>query len=149
MDATEILRILEEDMGVGIFATVDAEGKPHARPIHIGLANDKGIFFMTSPKTKFYEQLSANPNLAIAAFQTDDYLVQSIRIEGKAREIGRDKLAEVLSNNPFVDQVYPDQTDRDDIQVFQVYEGQGFYHSLSQGHKYVFELPGDGPARDL
>ncbi|KAA9300314.1 MULTISPECIES: pyridoxamine 5'-phosphate oxidase family protein [Aerococcus] len=149
MDATEILRILEEDMGVGTFATVDEAGQPHARPIHIGLANDKGIFFMTSPKTKFYDQLVANPNLAIAAFQTDDYLVQSIRIEGKARKIGRDKLEEVLANNPFVDQVYPDKKERDDIQVFHLYEGQAFYHSLSQGHRYVFQIPGDGQARDL
>ena len=91
MNTEEILSILE-DLEVAIFATVDKDGKPHSRPIHIGVANEHGVFFMTSPETHFYKQLQENPNVAIAAFSHDDYLIQVIRIEGKVREIGKEGL---------------------------------------------------------
>ena len=133
MNTKEILSILEE-MEVAIFATVDKEGKPHSRPIHIGVANEHGVFFMTSPQTHFYKQLQENPNVAIAAFSHDDYLIQVIRIEGK------EGLEEILAGNPFVKNVYPDDEQRAGVQVFQLYEGQGFYHSLTQGHKYTFNI---------
>lgn len=140
MELQDVLKILQDDVRVGIFATVDEEGKPHARPINIGLANEQGIFFMTSPKTHFYQQLQANPNLAITVLKQDDYLIQVMRIEGLARPLGREKLEEVLQDNPFVKHVYPNESDISTVQVFQVYTGQLFYHSLTQGHRYVFPI---------
>lgn len=140
MQVNEILEILQNDMRVAIFATVDNQGKPHARPINIGVANEQGIFFMTSPKTDFYQQLQVNQNIAITALKQDDYLIQVIRIEGKVQEIGREKLEEVLKDNPFVKHVYPNESDIAAVQVFHLYDGEGFYHSLTQGHKYVFKI---------
>ncbi len=29
---------------------------------------------------------------------------------------------------------------KDIMQVFQIYAGHGFYHSLTQGHKYIFSI---------
>ena len=139
MNTEEILSILE-DLEVAIFATVDKDGKPHSRPIHIGVANEHGVFFMTSPQTHFYKQLQENPNVAIAAFSHDDYLIQVIRIEGKVRELGKEGLEEILAGNPFVKNVYPNDSQRAGVQVFQLYEGKGFYHSLTQGHKYTFSI---------
>ena len=95
---------------------------------------------MTSPQTHFYKQLQENPNVAIAAFSHDDYLIQVIRIEGKVREIGKEGLEEILAGNPFVKNVYPDDEQLASVQVFQLYEGKGFYHSLTQGHKYTFNI---------
>ena len=46
MEVNEILRILEE-MNVAVIATADENNQPHARHIHIGVANEKGVFFMT------------------------------------------------------------------------------------------------------
>ena len=70
----------------------------------------------------------------------EGYLVQVIRIEGKVRQVGKDRLQELLANNPYVEQVYPDDDIRQGMQVFHLYEGEGFYHSMSQGHKYVFSI---------
>lgn len=139
MTTEEILAILEQ-LEVAIFASVDKDGKPHARPIHIGVANKHGVFFMTSPKTHFYQQLQENQNVAIAAYSQDNYLVQVIRIEGKVREVGRERLEEMLAGNPFVKDVYPDEQERAAVQVFQLYDGDGFYQSLTQGHKYTFRI---------
>lgn len=139
MNTEEILQILEQ-IGVAVFATVDEDGRPHARHAHIGVANEHGIFFMTSPKTHFYAQMKSNPHVAITAMSQEDYLIQVIRIEGKVREIGRQGLEEVLAGNPFVKDVYPDEQERAGVQVFQLFEGEGFYHSLTQGHKYTFTI---------
>lgn len=140
MEIQDIMRILETDMKVAVISTVDENNQPHARHINIGVANEEGVFFMTSPKTNFYKQLQSNPKIAITGFLEEDYLIQVIRIEGKVRKLGKDKLQEVLSGNPYIEQVYPDEDERQNVQVFQLYEGEGFYHSLTQGHKYTFEI---------
>ena len=70
----------------------------------------------------------------------EDYLIQVVRIEGRVRELGQEKLEEVLAGNPFVEQVYPSRQERENVRVFQLYEGKGFYQSLTQGHKYTFDL---------
>ncbi|WP_124059091.1 pyridoxamine 5'-phosphate oxidase family protein [Vaginisenegalia massiliensis] len=140
MEIKDIMHILADDMKVAVFATVDDEGKPHARHAHIGVANEQGVFFMTSPKTHFYQQLQSNPHVAITAMKEDGYTIQVIRIEGKAQQVGRDQLQTLLAGNPYLEQVYPDAEERSSVQVFHLYQGQGFYHSLTQGHKYRFEF---------
>lgn len=139
MTSEEILQQLEET-GIAVIATVDEAGRPQARHIHIGAANDQGIFFMTSPHTAFYDQLMATPHIALASKNEEGYLIQIIRITGKVRPIGKEKLQELLDNNPYVDQVYPDGEVQASMQVFHLYEGEGFYHSLTQGHRYTFTI---------
>lgn len=143
MKVEDILKVLQEQMKVAIFATVDEQNKPHARHAHIGTANENGIFFMTHPRTNFYKQLQHNPQVAITAMSEDGYLIQVIRIEGKVREVGKEYLEEVLAGNPYVKHVYPSDSDRQGSQVFQLYEGEGFYHSMTQGHRYVFRIAAD------
>lgn len=143
MKVKEILNLLETKMSPSVIASTDSAGQPHARFIHIGLANEKGIFFMTSPTTRFYKQLQGNPNIAITGIHQEDYLIQVIRVEGRVRELGEEKLEEVLAGNPFVEQVYPNHEERENVRVFQLYEGKGFYQSLTQGHKYTFDINGD------
>ncbi|MDE1548910.1 pyridoxamine 5'-phosphate oxidase family protein [Jeotgalibaca caeni] len=140
MKIEDILSVLQDQMKVAVFATVDENNKPHARHAHIGVANKNGVFFMTSPKTDFYQQLMHNPYVAITAMSEEGYLIQVIRIEGKVRKVGKERLEEVLAGNPYVQHVYPDKKERQGAQVFQLYEGEGFYHSLTQGHRYTFTI---------
>lgn len=142
MEVKEIMSILEQ-MKVADFATVDQEGLPHARFIHIGVANEQGVFFMTGPNTHFYKQMIDTEQVAISAMSQEDYLIQVIRIEGRVRPVGPALLHDLLKDNPYVDYVYPSLEEQQDVQVFQLYEGKGFYHSLTQGHKYVFSIGGE------
>lgn len=139
MEMTDVMQVLE-DMKVGIFATVDKEGSPHSRPIHITAAREEGVFFMTSSETQFYQQLMGDERVALTAFSEEDYLIQVIRIEGKARPAGLDLLEKVFADNPYVQHVYRDEESRKTMQIFQLYQGEGFYHSLTQGHKYSFRI---------
>ncbi|HFH9840135.1 TPA: pyridoxamine 5'-phosphate oxidase family protein [Streptococcus suis] len=149
METREIMQLLEE-MKLGVFATVDQQGRPHARHIHIVAANESGIFFMTSKETHFYHQLISNNQVAMTAMTEEGYLIQVVRVEGLARPVDSDYLQKIFSNNPYYQHIYKDTSD-DLMQVFQIYEGKGFYHSLTQGHKYVFSI-GDaegGTARTI
>ncbi|MBG9983666.1 pyridoxamine 5'-phosphate oxidase family protein [Aerococcaceae bacterium DSM 111022] len=140
MQVSEIMNILKDDMGIAVISSVDADGKPHARYINIGVANEEGVFFMTSPKTNFHAQLEVNQNIALVGLNKEEYLIQVIRIEGKVRKLGKDMLEKVLEGNEYVNMVYPDADEQANVQVFQLYEGEGFYQSLTQGHKYVFSI---------
>ncbi|MET3558832.1 putative pyridoxamine 5'-phosphate oxidase family protein [Streptococcus rupicaprae] len=139
MEVKEIMEILEE-MKVAVFATVDKDGLPHARHIHVGVANEQGVFFMTGPSTHFHQQMMDTGQVAVTAMAQEDYLIQVIRIEGRVRPVGPDLLHDLLKDNPYVSYVYPTAQEQQDVQVFQLYEGKGFYHSLTQGHKYVFSI---------
>ena len=140
MDILQAMDLLKEKMKIGVFATVDKQGKPHARYANIGLANDKGVFFMTSPKTNFYQQLAKCPFVAMTALAQSDYSLEVIRIEGKVRILGPDKLAEVLTGNPYIDQVYPNPEDQAMVQVFQIYSGELTYQNLSQASHHHFSF---------
>ncbi|HEM4030940.1 pyridoxamine 5'-phosphate oxidase family protein [Streptococcus suis] len=141
MEVKDVMEILE-GMKLGIFSTVDAVGTPHARPIHIAAANEDGVFFMTSSETHFYQQLMGDERVALTALSEEDYLIQVIRIEGRARLASQELLEKVFADNPYVQHVYKDEESRKTMQIFQVYAGDGFYHSLTQGHKYVFKING-------
>lgn len=138
MELQDVMNLLE-NMGVGVFATVDEEGKPHARHAHITAANVEGIFFMTSPETNFYKQLMVDERVALTAMTEEDYLIQVVRVEGLARPVENDYLKTIFADNPYYQHVYKDQNSSN-MQVFQIYDADGFYHSLTQGHKYVFSL---------
>lgn len=140
MNLEEVMRILQEQMKVAVFATVDENNKPHARHAHIGVANEQGVFFMTHPSTNFYSQLMTNQNVAITGMSEEGYLIQVIRIEGKIRKVDKSLLKDLLKDNPYVKHVYPDESKQQGSQVFQLYQGEGFYHSLTQGHRYVFKI---------
>lgn len=95
MELKDIMHILE-DMKVGVFATLDEYGNPHARHAHITAANEEGIFFMTSPETHFYDQLMGDQRVAMTAISEEGYLIQVVRVEGTARPVENDYLKTVL-----------------------------------------------------
>lgn len=141
MEIKEIMQILE-DMKVGVFATMDKEGNPHARHAHIVAAHPEGIFFMTSPETHFYDQLMTDQRIAMTAMLEEGYLIQVVRVEGLVRPVENDYLKTIFADNPYYQHIYKDE-DSDSMQVFQIYGGKGFYHSLTQSHKYLFSI-GEG-----
>ena len=102
---------------------------------------------MTSPTTHFYKQLMTDERIAMTAMSEEGYMIQVVRIEGRARPVENDYLKTVFAENPYYQHIYKDEAS-DSMQVFQIYEGDGFYHSLTQGHKYVFPI-GQGQTREV
>lgn len=138
MTATKYLAILQDKIGAAVFATINEQQKPDSRFINIGVANDQGIFFMTSPASKFYAQLMATPYVSITGMAKADGEIEVIRIIGDVRVMGQEMLEEVLKDNPYVKDVYPDEEKRKDVQVFQVFKGTGNYMHLQNRIKEEF-----------
>ncbi|MRI84793.1 pyridoxamine 5'-phosphate oxidase family protein [Aerococcaceae bacterium WS4759] len=138
MNAEKYLSILQDKIGAAVFATVDENQQPDSRYINVGVANEKGVFFMTSPSSNFYKQLEANGHISITGMAKADGEIEVIRIKGAIRPLGQDMLEEVLKDNPYVKDVYPDEEKRKDVQVFQVYKGTGNYMHLQKRIKEDF-----------
>jgi len=54
--------------GVGVLATSDGAGKPHAATIYITIDRDLSIYFITKQDTQKCRNLQANPWAAIAVY---------------------------------------------------------------------------------
>lgn len=133
MNVEKYFDILQNKIGAAVFATINEEHQPDSRYINIGVANDQGIFFMTSAASKFYAQLTSHPFVAITGMAKSEGEIEVIRIKGEVQMLGLEKLEEVLKDNPYVKDVYPDEEKRKNVQVFQVFKGTGNYMHL-QNH---------------
>lgn len=138
MSHTQYLEFLEKEIGASVFSTADENGKVHSRIINVGVGNEQGVFFMTAPTTDFYAQLQDNQNIAIVGKLVNDEGFRVIRIEGEVRPLGKDKLEEILADNPYAQDVYPNEEERESVQAFQVYKGKGNYHHLQNKEKVDF-----------
>ena len=132
MNAEKYLNILQDKIGAAVFATIDENQQPDSRFINVGVANAQGVFFMTSPTSHFYSQLANHPFVSITGMSKVEGDIEVIRIKGEVRVLGQEKLEEVLKDNPYVKDVYPDEEDRKDVQVFQVFKGTGNYMHLQK-----------------
>lgn len=143
MSTEKYMSILQDKIGVAVFGTNNENQKPDSRYINIGVANDQGVFFMTSPKSKFYSQLMQHPFVSITGMTKGEGEIEVIRIMGEVRVLGQDKLEEVLKDNPYVKDIYPDEEKRKDVQVFQVFKGTGNYMHLQKRFNENFEFEAD------
>lgn len=140
MNYQDYLQMLQEKIGAAVFSTIDENGQPQARYINVGVGNENGVFFMTSPKTDFFKQLEENPSIAITGMSNEDKQIQVIRLQGQVRKVDKKYLAEILKDNPYVNDVYPNEDDQKQVQAFQLYKGTGKYQHLQNKIVDFFEF---------
>lgn len=133
------LNFLQEEIGAVVLATSGNDGVVHSRMVNVGVGNENGVFFMTAPSTDLYNQLEENQNVAITGSVNNDAGFRVIRIEGVVRPLGKEHLEEILKDNPYVSDVYPDEEERASVQAFQIFKGNGNYHHLQDREKIDFE----------
>ena len=80
-------------------ATVDAEGHPQARIINVMLAEDDGMYIVTSRGKPFYKQLVETGEIALAAMCPD---CQSLKFTGKLRVVDKSWVDKVFAQNPAI-----------------------------------------------
>ena len=133
METKDYLKILRDEIHSAVIATVDGQGHPAARVIDIMLADDNCLYFITAKGKAFYKQLMDDPYVAISGMCGGEGSMnkKAISIQGRARNIGSQKLLEVFRENPYMAQIYPSQESRMALEVFQVDEGQGEFFDLS------------------
>lgn len=85
-------------------ATVDAEGHPQARIINVMLAEDDGMYIVTSRGKPFYKQLVETGEIALAAMCPD---CQSLKFTGKLRVVDKSWVDKVFAQNPGMNESTP------------------------------------------
>ena len=133
MTTAEIMNLLQREIHSAVFATVDEQGLPQTCVIDLMLADENGLYFLTARGKSFYERLTARPFVALSGMKGGDTLSTiAISIRGAVRNIGKERLAEIFEQNPYMAKIYPTEKSRDALEVFQIDRGEGEYFDLSQ-----------------
>ena len=107
-------------------ATVDEEGRPQTRIINVMLAEDDGMYIVTSKGKPFYKQLVETGEIALAAMCPD---CQSLKFNGKLKIVDKKWIDKVFEQNPGMKEVYPGES-RYILDAFHIYEGHGEWFDL-------------------
>lgn len=126
MKATVYLDLLVKEIHSATVATLGADGHPRTRIIDMMLWDEAGVYFLTAKGKEFYTQLQAQQYIALSAVKDG----RSVSLRGKSRAIGTEKLDEIFRENPYMQQIYPNDT-RSALEVFCLYEAEGEYFDIS------------------
>ena len=107
-------------------ATVDKEGHPQARIINVMLAEDDGMYIVTSKGKPFYQQLVETGEIALAAMCPE---CKSLKFNGKLKIVDKKWVDKVFEHNPGMNEVYPGES-RYILDAFHIYEGHGEWFDL-------------------
>ena len=133
MNVQDYFAVIVNQIHSSAFATVDGYGRPVTCAIDMMDYDENGLYFLTAKGKNFYDRLKANENIAFTAMKGDNTLsCVAVSVQGKAREIGPDKLPELFRRNPYMEKIYPDPRSRSALTVFKIYEGTGEWFDLSQ-----------------
>ncbi len=126
MTRQQYMAMLVRDFHSAVAATIGADGHPQTRVIDMMLEDEQGIYFLTAKGKAFYEQLTSQQYIAITAVQGK----RAISLQGKVKNIGTDRLDDILAQNPYMQQIYPEGS-RTALTVFCLYEAQGEYFDIT------------------
>lgn len=126
MQTNDYLRLLVEQIHSSVIATIGADGHPQTRVIDMMLWDDRGVYFLTAKGKAFYEQLMKQNYISLSATK-DKY---SVSLRGEITNIGSEKLDEIFEKNPYMKQIYPEDT-RSALEFFAVYEAEGEFFDIS------------------
>lgn len=140
MDTHNILSILQKYIHTTVVATVDDKGLPHTCAIDMMLLEDDYLYFITAKGKAFYQRLINHPHIALTGLKGENTMSSiAISLEGKVKNIGKEKLVDIFEKNPYMKKIYPDEDARDVLEVFQIIECTGEYFDLSQ--KPIVRIP--------
>ena len=126
METVKYLQILTEEIHSVVVTTLNEEGRPETRVIDMMLYDEQGIYFLTARGKSFYHQLMQQGYVSLSGTKAK----RAVRVDGKVRNIGHKKLAEIFVHNPYMGKIYPGDT-CEVLEVFQLYEGTGEFFDIS------------------
>jgi len=91
MDRYALVQFIR-DRGLGVLATVSADGHPQAAVVGVAATDDGDVVFDTTRTSRKFANLGRHPRVALAiGFDWDDE--QTIQLEGAAAEVSQDSAA--------------------------------------------------------
>ncbi len=129
-DYLEYLKILTEEIHSAVVATLDKNGRPVTRCIDMMLCDKDTVYFLTAKGKNFYEELMSQKYISLSAVKGK----LCISLSGTVENIGNEKLDEIFEKNPYMKEIYPDDT-RNALEVFKFTDAEGnFFDITNPGH---------------
>lgn len=133
MEAKEYLRYIVDEIHTTVVATVDDSGQPVTSPIDMMDSGENSLYFLTAKGKSFYDRLKKHSFLSLTAMKGKDTMHSvAVSLRGKVRELGPELLPRLFAKNPYMAEIYPTESSRSALTVFQIYEGGGEWFDLSQ-----------------
>ena len=120
-----VFSVLEKEIHSVVVGMIDAEGRPVTSFMDVMLADESGIYFLTSNNGReLYRNLNNSEYLSICGKTDGDYFhSKMITVKGKVRNIGKARADELLDRNAYLK--------RQILDVFQVYAGRITYQEFA------------------
>lgn len=129
----DYLNFITNHIHTVVMATVDDTGLPITCAIDLMDSDKDGLYFLTAKGKGFYNRLKKSSYVALTGIKGNDTLsCIAVSICGNVREIGNDRLQDILNKNGYMNEIYPTEQSRQALTVFQLYEGTGEWFDLSQ-----------------
>jgi ferredoxin len=91
------------------------------------------LYFLTAKGKGLYERLVRTEFAALTALKGADTMsCTAVSVRGRVRELGFDKIPDLLAKNPYMYQIYPTEESQKALTAFQIYEGSGEWFDLSK-----------------
>lgn len=133
MDSVKYLKYIVEQIHSTVVATVDGNGLPVTCAIDMMDYDENGLYFLTAKGKRFYDRLKDKGYLSLTGMNGDDTMhCVAVSFGGKVREIGTERLNRLFEKNPYMNEIYPDESSKTALTVFQIYDGQGEWFDLSK-----------------
>lgn len=133
MKAVAYLELLSREIHSTVVATSDDKGAPVTCVIDMMDADENGLYFLTAKGKSFYTRLKQDERLSVSGMKGRSTMdTVAVTVNGRAREIGPDRLSVLFEKNPYMKDIYPTEGSRAALTVFQVYEGTGELFDLSK-----------------
>lgn len=133
MEAKDYLHFIVQEIHTTVVATVDDTGLPVTCAIDMMDSDENSLYFLTARGKLFYERLKKRGYLSLTGVKGGDTMsCTAVSVRGKVRELGTDKVTDLFRKNQYMYEIYPDESSRSAISVFQVYEGSGEWFDLSK-----------------
>lgn len=116
-----------------VVATVDDAGLPVTCVIDIMDYDEEGLYFLTNAGKAFYDRLVKRGYLSLSATDGKPTMeCTSVTVNGHVREVGEDKLTQLMEKNPYMYELYPTQERRATLRAFHIYDGSGNLYQLGE-----------------
>lgn len=127
------LKITAGQFHTVVLATTDERGRPVTCALDVMDWDENGLYFLTAKGKALYRRLKQNGCIAFTGIRGRDTLSSAaVSVQGRARELGPQKIPELFAKNPYMEAVYPDSASRAALTVFYIYAGIGEWFDLSK-----------------
>ena len=130
-----VFKVLEKEIHSVVVGMIDAQGRPVTAFMDVMLADESGIYFLTSDNGReLYHNLNNSEYISLCGKTDGDYFhSKMITVKGRVKNIGKSRVDELLDRNDYLKKLYPDseKEKRQILDVFHVYAGQVTYQEFA------------------